>query len=92
MTNLTRCVEVAQQSKIRHKDDFIIAFAPVVAEAISIAYKGAAADIQSKLKRVVDVWKDRAIFEAPIQAAIDNRIEGLFGSWPCTFSGSLLTG
>ncbi|KAK7419997.1 hypothetical protein QQX98_003003 [Neonectria punicea] len=69
--------EVAQQSKIRHKDDFIIAFAPVVAEAISIAYKGAAADIQSKLKRVVDVWKDRAIFEAPIQAAIDARIEDL---------------
>ncbi|KAF7547820.1 hypothetical protein G7Z17_g7455 [Cylindrodendrum hubeiense] len=67
--------EVAQQSKIRHKDDFIIAFAPVVAEAISIAYKGAAADIQSKLKRVVDVWKDRGIFEAPIQAAIDSRIE-----------------
>ncbi|KAH7152968.1 ABC multidrug transporter mdr2 [Dactylonectria macrodidyma] len=69
--------EVAQQSKIRHKDDFIIAFAPVMAEAISIAYKGAPTDIQSKLKRVVDVWKDRSIFEAPIQAAIDGRIGDL---------------
>ncbi|KAH7141188.1 ABC multidrug transporter mdr2 [Dactylonectria estremocensis] len=83
--------EVAQQSKIRHKDDFIIAFAPVMAEAISIAYKGAPADIQSKLKRVVDVWKDRAIFEAPIQAAIDGRIGDLDkarGSAKSGFGGS----
>ncbi|CEI65724.1 hypothetical protein FVEN_g7593 [Fusarium venenatum] len=66
--------EVAQQSKIRHKDDFIIAFAPVIAEAASAAYKGAPAELQAKLKRVIDVWRDRSIFEAPIQAAIDARI------------------
>ncbi|RGP80459.1 hypothetical protein FLONG3_1387 [Fusarium longipes] len=66
--------EVAQQSKIRHKDDFIIAFAPVIAEAASVAYKGAPAELQAKLKRVIDVWRDRSIFEAPIQAAIDARI------------------
>ncbi|KAL2670814.1 hypothetical protein Neosp_014616 [[Neocosmospora] mangrovei] len=69
--------EVAQQSKIRHKDDFIIAFAPIIAEAVSIAYKGAPAELQSKLKRVVDVWKDRTIFETPIQAAVEARIEEL---------------
>ncbi|KAM0438924.1 hypothetical protein ACHAPT_001685 [Fusarium lateritium] len=69
--------EVAQQSKIRHKDDFIIAFAPIIAEAVSIAYKGAPAELQSKLKRVVDVWKDRTIFEVPIQAAVEARIEEL---------------
>ncbi|KAF4451910.1 hypothetical protein F53441_5229 [Fusarium austroafricanum] len=66
--------EVAQQSKIRHKDDFIIAFAPVIAEAVSVAYKGAPAELQAKLKRVIDVWRDRSIFEAPIQAAIDARV------------------
>ncbi|KAH7198677.1 RNA polymerase II-binding domain-containing protein [Fusarium flagelliforme] len=66
--------EVAQQSKIRHKDDFIIAFAPVIAEAAAVAYKGAPAELQAKLKRVIDVWRDRSIFEAPIQAAIDARI------------------
>ncbi|KAM5356387.1 hypothetical protein ACJ41O_003033 [Fusarium nematophilum] len=69
--------EVAQQSKIRHKDDFIIAFSPVVAEAVTIAYKGAPAELQTKLKRVVDVWKDRAIFEVPIQQAVEARIEEL---------------
>lgn len=68
--------EVAQQSKIRHKDDFIIAFSPAIAEALSIAYKGAPAEIQAKLKRVVDVWRERTIFEGPIQSAIDTRIEG----------------
>lgn len=67
---------MAQQSKIRHKDDFIIAFAPVIAEAVSVAYKGAPAELQAKLKRVIDVWRDRSIFEAPIQSAIDARIGG----------------
>lgn len=68
--------EVAQQSRIRHKEDFIIAFSPVIAEAAAVAYKGAPAEIQGKLRRVIDVWKDRAIFEAPIQAAIESRLNG----------------
>ena len=68
--------EVAQQSRIRHKEDFIIAFSPIIAEATSIAYKGAPADIQAKLKRVIDVWKERSIFESPIQAAIEARLQG----------------
>ncbi|KAL7959208.1 hypothetical protein V8C34DRAFT_280612 [Trichoderma compactum] len=69
--------EVAQQSRIRHKEDFIIAFSPVIAEAAAVAYKGAPAEIQGKLRRVIDVWKDRAIFEAPIQAAIEARLNEL---------------
>ncbi|KAG6014191.1 hypothetical protein E4U54_005694 [Claviceps lovelessii] len=69
--------EVVQQSRIRHKEDFVIAFSPVVAEATSLAYKGAPADIQAKLRRVVDVWKDRSIFEAPIQKAIEARLDEL---------------
>ncbi|EGR46463.1 uncharacterized protein TRIREDRAFT_80437 [Trichoderma reesei QM6a] len=69
--------EVVQQSRIRHKEDFVIAFSPVVAEAAAVAYKGAPAEIQAKLRRVIDVWKDRAIFEAPIQAAIEARLSEL---------------
>ncbi|KAG5999739.1 hypothetical protein E4U21_006375, partial [Claviceps maximensis] len=69
--------EVVQQSRIRHKEDFVIAFSPVVAEATSLAYKGGPADIQAKLRRVVDVWKDRSIFEAPIQKAIETRLDEL---------------
>lgn len=69
--------EVTQQSRIRHKEDFVIAFSPVIAEAASIAYKGASAEIQTKIRRVVDVWRDRTIFEAPIQGAIYARLDGM---------------
>ncbi|RAL60571.1 hypothetical protein DID88_009767 [Monilinia fructigena] len=67
--------EVAQQSKARRKDDFLIAFSPVIAEATATAYKGATSDVQNKLKRVVEVWRQRQIFEAPIQDAVEARIE-----------------
>ncbi|KAK2602609.1 hypothetical protein N8I77_009127 [Diaporthe amygdali] len=69
--------EVTQQSKARHKDDFPLAFAPIIAEAASVAYKGATPDVQNKVRRVVEVWRDRGVFELPIQAAIESRIEEL---------------
>ncbi|KYK59720.1 hypothetical protein DCS_00854 [Drechmeria coniospora] len=79
--------EVVQQSRIRHKEDFVIAFSPVVAEATSVAYRGAPAEIQAKLRRVIDVWKDRSIFEPPIQAAIEARLEELDKSRGATNPG-----
>ncbi|KAH8671893.1 RNA polymerase II-binding domain-containing protein [Tricladium varicosporioides] len=69
--------EVAQQSKARRKDDFLIAFSPVIAEATATAYKGATNDVQQKLKRVVEVWRQRQIFEIPIQEAVEARIDEL---------------
>ena len=74
-------VEVAQQSKARNKEDFLTAFSPVIAEATASAYKGASSDIQGKLKRVVDVWRSRQVFEGPIQDAIEARIEGKLFSY-----------
>jgi regulator of Ty1 transposition protein 103 len=47
-----------------------------MAEAASIAYKGAPNEVQVRLKRVIDVWKERTIFEKPIQDAIDGRLSG----------------
>src|ERR1700760_3569679 len=70
-------VEVAQQSKARRKDDFLIAFSPVIAEATATAYKGATGEVQNKLRRVVEVWRQRQIFEQPIQEAIEARIDGM---------------
>ena len=69
-------LEVAQQSKARRKDDFLLAFSPVIAEATSTAYKGATNEVQQKLRRVVEVWRQRQIFEIPIQEAIETRIDG----------------
>lgn len=69
---------MVQQSKARHKEDFPLAFAPVIAEAASIAYKGATPDVQNKVRRVVEVWRDRSVFEGPIQSAIEARLDGQY--------------
>lgn len=73
-------IEVAQQSKARRKDDFLIAFSPIIAEATATAYRGATNEVQGKLRRVVEVWRARQIFDLPIQEAIEGRIDGWFGS------------
>lgn len=69
--------EVAQQSKARRKDDFLIAFSPIIAEATAIAYKGATNEVQQKLRRSVEVWRQRLIFEPTILEAIEARIDEL---------------
>ncbi|KAI9837781.1 MAG: hypothetical protein M1819_006715 [Sarea resinae] len=69
--------EVVQQSKARRKEDFLIAFSPIIAEATATAYKGSTNEVQQKLRRVVEVWRQRQIFELPIQEAIEARIDGL---------------
>lgn len=74
--------EVTQQSKARHRDDFVVAFSPVIAEAMATAYKGATSDVQQKLRKVAVVWRERSIFEAPIQAAVEARIDGAYHTSP----------
>ncbi|KAF7712995.1 Uncharacterized protein PECH_007230 [Penicillium ucsense] len=69
--------EVAQQSKVRGKEDFLIAFSPIVAEATAAAYKGASNDIQTKIRRVVEVWRQRHVFEGPILDAVEARINDI---------------
>lgn len=77
-TLISSChLEVAQQSKARRKDDFLIAFSPVIAEATATAYKGASNDVQNKLRRVVEVWRQRNIFDTSIQDAIEARLTEL---------------
>ncbi len=68
--------EVTQQSKARHKNDFVSAFSPIIADATATAWKGAPTDIREKLRKVVAVWRERSIFEPPLQAALESRISG----------------
>jgi regulator of Ty1 transposition protein 103 len=75
-TNPIKITEVCQQSKVRHKEDFLVAFSPCIAEAAATAYKGAPTDVQQRIRRVVDVWRERGVFEEPIQAAVEGRIDG----------------
>ncbi|KAI4185811.1 MAG: hypothetical protein L6R41_003897 [Letrouitia leprolyta] len=69
--------EVVQQSKARRKDDFLVAFSPVIAEATATAYKGSTNDVQEKIRRTVEVWSQRRIFDKPIQEAVEARIQEL---------------
>lgn len=67
--------EIVQQSKARRKEDFLIAFSPVIAEATAIAYKGSNSDVQEKIRRVVEVWRARQVFDEAIQSSIERRVD-----------------
>ncbi|KAG8531383.1 uncharacterized protein KY384_003012 [Bacidia gigantensis] len=69
--------EIAQQSKTRKKPEFLTAFSTVIVEGITIAYRSASSEIQKKLQYVVDVWRQRNIFEPPIQEAVDTKLAEL---------------
>jgi regulator of Ty1 transposition protein 103 len=68
--------EVAQQSRARRKDEFPKAFSGVIAEAMEIAYRGTTPDVQNKLRRVIDVWRNRSVFELAVLDQIDQRLDG----------------
>ncbi|OCK73428.1 DUF618-domain-containing protein [Lepidopterella palustris CBS 459.81] len=67
--------EVVQQSKARRKNEFVNAYSPIIAEATVIAYKGSSNDVQQKLRRVVEVWRQRMIFDLPTQDAIEKALD-----------------
>ena len=50
-----------------------------VPEATAAAYKGSSNDIQQKIRRVVDVWRQRHVFEGPILDAVEARVNGETG-------------
>lgn len=66
--------EVVQQSRARSKQDFLLAFEPLIADATALAYKGASQDMQGKLRRVVEVWRQRTIFDMRIQEQLEGRL------------------
>ena len=72
--------EVVQQSRARSKQDFLLAFEPIISEATALAYKNADANVRGKLRRVVEVWRQRNIFEQGIQEAVESRVDGTCSS------------
>jgi regulator of Ty1 transposition protein 103 len=69
--------EVVQQSRARSKQDFLLAFEPLIADATAAAYKGSSQDIQGKIRRVVEVWRQRGIFDTRIQEQVEKRLDEL---------------
>ncbi|KAJ4330101.1 hypothetical protein N0V87_010299 [Didymella glomerata] len=63
--------EITQTSKMRKKEEFLRAYEPIIAEATSAAYKGSPSDVQNKIRRVVEVWRQRNIFAQPVQQSIE---------------------
>ncbi len=61
---------------MRKKEEFLRAYEPIIAEATSVAYKGSPHEIQNKIRRVVEVWRQRQIFTVPIQQDIEKQIDG----------------
>ena len=67
--------DIVQNARARKRIEFPDAFAPLMPEACQTAYRSSTPEIQSKIRRVVEVWKQRSVFEAPIVAAIDTRLD-----------------
>jgi len=72
--------EIVQQSKIKKKDEFLKAYDPIIAEGTAAAYKGSNPDIQNKIRRVVEVWRQRQVFRQQIQESIERPLDGTYNS------------
>ncbi|KAI4945198.1 hypothetical protein J4E91_008176 [Alternaria rosae] len=67
--------EITQTSKMRKKEEFLRAYEPILAEATTAAYKGSPHEIQNKIRRVVEVWRQRNIFNLAVQQAVERSID-----------------
>ncbi|KAK5239993.1 hypothetical protein LTR40_014117, partial [Exophiala xenobiotica] len=67
--------DIVQNARARKRAEFPDAFAPLMAEAIQTAYRSSPPETQSKIRRVVEVWRTRNVFETPILEAIESRID-----------------
>ncbi|KIW24469.1 uncharacterized protein PV07_10180 [Cladophialophora immunda] len=67
--------DIVQNARARKRSEFPDAFSPLMAEAIQTAYRSSPPEIQSKIRRVVEVWRTRNVFEVPILDAIDARVD-----------------
>jgi regulator of Ty1 transposition protein 103 len=67
--------EITQTSKMRKKEEFLKAYEPILAEATAVAYKGSPPDIQNKIRRVVEVWRQRNIFHPAVQQEVEKQLD-----------------
>lgn len=47
----------------------------IIAEAAQVAYKDGTTEIQQKIRRVVEVWRARQVFDPSVQDAIESRVD-----------------
>jgi len=44
---------------------------------MELAYRGSTTEVQNKLRRVFNVWRERGVFEPVILGEIDRRLDGI---------------
>lgn len=69
--------EVVQQSRAKKRDEFISAFANIIPGALGSAYKQCSNEIRAKIKRVVEVWRQRSIFTEGVLYKIEGQLHGM---------------
>lgn len=62
---------------MRKKEGFLEAFEPIIARGTEAAYKGTPSDVQNKIRRVVEVWRQRRIFSEPVQLEVEKKLKGM---------------
>lgn len=82
--------DIVQNAKARKRSEFPNAFAPIIAEAVQHAYRSSPTDIQGKVKRLLEVWKTRHVFEESILAAVDARVADVDASKPSSGKKTLM--
>lgn len=73
---LTSSLEILQQARIRKKEEFLKAFDPHIVEGSTLAYKGTSPDIQSKMRRVFEVWRSRQVLKGTIMDELERSLDG----------------
>ncbi|KAH7115844.1 RNA polymerase II-binding domain-containing protein [Dendryphion nanum] len=87
--------EIVQQSKIRKRDEFLQAWDPIIVEATTAAYRGSSSDVQGKIRRVVEVWRQRQVFRSSVQDQIEaslNEADRTRSTKKAALGGSLFGG
>ncbi|KAK9237241.1 RNA polymerase II-binding domain-containing protein [Lipomyces kononenkoae] len=79
--------EVVQQSRARKREEFLKAFSPTIAEALENAYRQCSPDLQAKIRRVVDVWRQRTVFPDDVLKGIETRLDDADKKKPKQISG-----
>ena len=63
--------EVSQQSRVKRRTEYPEAFGKVIAPAVANILRHVPADVQGKVRRVVDVWRQRTVFAPDVLARLD---------------------
>ncbi|RIA99623.1 RNA polymerase II-binding domain-containing protein [Glomus cerebriforme] len=69
------CNDVCQNSR-RKGPEFIREFRKMLPDSIEHAYRHATADVQNKIKRVVNIWEEREVFDKDFLNELRRRFTG----------------